>query len=52
MTQSLPKVAAKIVFTGTKILGRAFAEAGRQAVRSTHLLRKVKRIRADDFRGS
>ncbi|GHJ89683.1 hypothetical protein NliqN6_6085 [Naganishia liquefaciens] len=31
---SLPKVAAKIVFTGTKILGRAFAEAGRQAVRN------------------
>ena len=41
--QSLPKVAAKIVFTGTKILGRAFAEAGRQAVRSMWPRRLVRK---------
>ena len=32
--QSLPRILAQILFTGTQIIGRAFAEAGRQAVRS------------------
>ena len=34
--QSLPRLLAQIAFTGSKILGRAFVEAGRQAVRSTY----------------
>ncbi|KAJ9126319.1 hypothetical protein QFC24_002051 [Naganishia onofrii] len=32
--QNVPKIAAKIVFTGSKILGRALAEAGKQGVRN------------------
>ncbi|WFD21181.1 mitochondrial import inner membrane translocase subunit TIM16 [Malassezia caprae] len=31
---SLPRILAQIVFTGSRILGRAFMEAGRQAVRN------------------
>ena len=32
--QSVPRIIAKVVFTGTRIFGRALAEAGRQAARS------------------
>ncbi|KAI3617087.1 hypothetical protein CBS9595_002996 [Malassezia furfur] len=31
---SLPRILAQIAFTGSRILGRAFVEAGRQAVRN------------------
>lgn len=34
LIQSLPRILAQIAFTGARILGRAFVEAGRQAVRS------------------
>lgn len=32
--QSLPQLLARVVFQGTQIVGKAFAEAGRQAWRS------------------
>lgn len=44
--KSLPRILAQIAFTGSRILGRAFMEAGRQAVRSTCLDGPIYRTRA------